>query len=435
MGTDVKLEFKSKLYNINNLINQNSSLFKDDLDCVINDLMGLFKYSYLLDINDDRDLIYMFYNVVYDVIKKEIELCGSTVLLDYCRDSSFDSNILEGLIINDVSSLGSYSSIIGCYYRLMNDNKSLLDKELITLICYKDIKDKISKDMFGKIKDNNDRIDSLIRKREDEVNRLRKYREELIDTYESLFRKLCALAISFSIPINAFFLTKNFIRSNSYEKVTKTYNSYTDSVSDRSSYVYSFNPSEDSKIYAVSYKSDDMYYVNKKTYDLSYLGFDSIEDYINYYRESNNLVLIDDRRVSRYDVGMNGNVDYFEIVYSYVSNEMVNEDTSFGVIVSFLVSFLIIVSSFNLVGDLKYAYKFEFDLVNEMVKNLFKYKVLTNNQRYEVKRLTGVLLNIIKDNEELKLKFNSELSNHKDIIDILDYDVISESKDLIKRLK
>lgn len=435
MNTDVELEFQSRLFNINKKINQNNSLFKDDLDSVINDIIGLFNDDFVLYYTEDKELIYKFYSIVYDVIKKEIKLNGSTVLLDYCKDSSISVYMLEGLIINEISSLSKYSSIINCYYRLMNDNKCLLDKELITLICYKDIKDKISKDMFGRIYDNNNRIDSLIKIREIEVNKLRKYKEELIDTYESLFRKLCALAISFSIPINAFFLTKNYIKSNSYEKVTKMYNSYTDSVNEHTSYVYSINPSEDFKIYAVSYKSDDMYYVNKKTYDLSYLSFDSIGDYINYYRESDNLVLIDDRRVPRYDIKMNDNVDYFEIVYSYVSNEMVNDDTPFGVIVSFLVSFLIIVSSFNLVGDLKYAYEFEFDEVNEMVKNVFKFKILSNNQKYEVKRLTKVLLNIIKENEELKLKFNSELSSHKEIIDILDYDVINESKNLVKKLK
>lgn len=142
-----------------------------------------------------------------------------------------------------------------------------------------------------------------------------------------------------------------------------------------------------------------------KTYDLSFLGYDDIEKYIEYI-QSNNLLpeskknIID---ISKSPIKYTELVDYYEIIYKTIdleSKEFESTKTTINVAMGLLVSGLFILIFHRLAKiDLSY----------------FKDKKFLKRDKKELLEYAKILLNEIGKNEELRQQFNIEMSKHKDI--------------------
>lgn len=99
-----------------------------------------------------------------------------------------------------------------------------------------------------------------------------------------IFKKICALAISFCIPIGVFLGTKNLFKVNTYKVNEKTYNSYTDDVSEVTYYSNAFCKDDYVLKYELIPNSKNMYNVYR--YFLSILSYSSIDEYVKYYKEN-----------------------------------------------------------------------------------------------------------------------------------------------------
>lgn len=290
---------------------------------------------------------------------------------------------------------------------------------LINIVIVKEKELKNSSVLFEFCLDNNLINDVIIRKQ----NELCKIKDELYETIMVLIKKIFAIGIVFSLPINTFLITKDIVSKVNYQTVTKTYNSYTDDVNESISnnYFLGFNDKDSVKV--VVYRPSrffSLFFGNKDVYDLSDMDLNSIDEYINYFNDYLSLNYDDE-------------VDYFEIIYTTVSNDLSKIENILGTVLGLLFSSLIVLLFISSSSDFTVIVENEIDDIKELLNDLVKYNRLSNEQKLEASRLSKLVLDRVNSNDELKLKFNSEVNRYKDVIDVNSYEIIESNK--VKKLR
>ena len=420
----------------------------ENINEIINEIKQLLKglrNSSVVDYEDEKNIVELFYKEIVEVIFKEIKLNQKSELLEYCKSDINDTMFISLMIeeyINTID-LTEYPEIEVCYYNAkknLNPAK-LLDNSFIKTIVFRDEKEKLEesvKDDMTNLLSLIDKSDSQIyhtyssyTKADKEVQYYKKLcKKALLKLFTSLISTAITLSISIGIFSGVFSWFKELTSAYYYETNTEIYNSITnqvtssnakeiigvvDEIKPEQTYLIEYHVLDDKTAKKEGRKSREYNYGaaeaklklrETKTYDLSFLGYDDMEKYIEYI-QSNNLLpeskknIID---ISKSPIKYTELVDYYEIIYKTIdleSKEFESTDTTLNVAMGLLLSGLFIVIFHRLAKiDLSY----------------FKDKKFLKRDKKEFLEYAKILLNEIGKNEELRQQFNIEMSKHKDIL-------------------
>ena len=164
-------------------------------------------------------------------------------------------------------------------------------------------------------------------------------------------KSIVAVAIAWSIPVASFslinFLSKKLFKVYSYDVSNDTYSSYDNSFTHSDERMIIDEP--DKKAYVVKYdtlssndideynlnrnnrfritEEDAMWYRRKTIYDLSYLKFQDINDYLDYWNKKETSVPVSSNEIINIKHNseiVNEYVDYYELVYNVIDLESSN---------------------------------------------------------------------------------------------------------------
>lgn len=120
--------------------------------------------------------------------------------------------------------------------------------------------------------------------------------------------------------------------------------------------------------------------------------------------------------------------DYFEIIYKVVNTEDIEYATFYSGLIGLAITFLPFCFCSAVAETIIESYSDEYSKLKELINN-------NKNNKKELIKLCRNILEEIKNNEYLRLKFNDELGKHKEIIDALDYEIIEPKYNKEKTLK
>lgn len=415
-------------------------------------LLKGIRNSSIMDYEDEKHLIESFYKMIFKVICKEIYYYQKSDLLDYCKldsvDSSFIANIVEEYL-KEIN-LINYSDIEVNYYNIKkNGNLSdILDLEFIKSIVFRDEKEKIEDNLkvrYGEIvlevNESNDKIIDIINYRDELEDTIRKDKINCKDDIKKIMKGILSIVVTLSINIGVFTIfLRAFKKSHanySYNSKTEIYNSLNNSIDMSEDKIIVKNDDlddlEENSVYLIKYEilSDDEAKKESKTtnrfsdyeeleakyklrkilkYDLSFLGYDDINKYMDYVKLDETLPKPDEeiRDVSLDNKNYNDLVDYYEIIYKFVdldSKEYVDYDKKSAVSITLILelSMFIVSSIYILPASIKNLLSNDFFYNRKKVKS--GYKELLEN--------TKALLEEIGKNDELRKAFNIEMAKHK----------------------
>ena len=436
----VKAYFYVKYLNKVNISVENINEIIDEIKL----LLRKIRNSSVVDYEDEKQVVEPFYNAILKVIFIEIKLNQKSELLEFCKydinDTMFISLMIEEYI--NTIDLAEYPEIEVCYY---NDKKNLnpaelLDNSFIKTIVFRDEKEKLEES----IKDDMTNLLSLIDKSDSQIYHTyssytnadqdvqyykKLCKKSLLKLFTSLISTAITLSISIGIFSGAFSWFKKLSSTYYYETNTEIYNSITnqvtssnakeiigfgDEIKPEQTYLIEYHVLDDktakkegraSREYNYGAAEAKLKLRETKTYDLSFLGYDDIEKYIEYI-QSNNLLpeskknIID---ISKSPIKYTELVDYYEIIYKTIdleSKEFESTKTTLNVVMALLLSGLFIVI-FHRFAKIDLSY--------------FKDKKFLKRDKKEFLEYSKILLNEIGKNEELRQQFNIEMSKHKDI--------------------
>ena len=435
-------------------------LTKENISEIINEIKLLLRgirNSSMMDYEDEKHLVEPFYKMIFKVIYKEIYFYRKSDLLEYCKQDSIDSSFIANIVeeyLEEINLL-NYKDIKLNYYNIKkNSNLSdILDLEFIKSIVFRDEKEKLEEDLkikyseiISEINKSNGYIKSALKQR----NSIEKSIEESQPHYYSLIRKLIksivSFAITLSIPVGVFFgsfhLCKNVTSIYSYQTKTSTYSTLNDDIiisNKKETYENEYSP--ENIAYLIRYEVLSDQEARKQTrnsefsnydelsakyklrksfrYDLSFLGYDDIDKYIEYVKSSSELPepkagIVD---VSSENDNYNNLVDYYEIVYKLVDLESKNYE-GYGVFVSIslalgysLLSAIVLCMVTPLASNVNQFSSKINECINEFIYNKGRLKY----SKRELICNTKLLLDAIGNNDALREEFNIEMAKHIDL--------------------
>lgn len=436
----IKIYYYVKYLNKVNITSENLNEIIDEIKL----LLRKIRNSSVVDYEDEKQVVEPFYNAILKVIFIEIKLNQKSELLEFCKydinDTMFISLMIEEYI--NTIDLTEYPEIEVCYYNAKKNLNptELLDNSFIKTIVFRDEKEKLEesiKDDMTNLLSIIDKSDSQIyhtyssyTKADQDVQYYKKLcKKALLKLFTSLISTAITLSISIGIFSGVFSWFKKLTSAYYYETNTEIYNSITNQVTSSNAkeiirvvdetkpeqtYLIEYHVLDDKTAKKEGRKSREYNYGaaeaklklrETKTYDLSFLGYDDMEKYIEYI-QSNNLLpeskknIID---ISKSPIKYTELVDYYEIIYKTIdleSKEFESTYTTLNVAMGLLVSGLFILIFHRLAKiDLSY----------------FKAKKFLKMAKKELLEYAKILLNEIGKNEELRQQFNIEMSKHKDI--------------------
>ena len=409
--------------------------------------------SSVIDYEEEKKIVEPFYTGVFKVICFEIYYTGKSTLLEFCKASEIDKSFIERKIKSTVDEINfeKYPEIEAKYYEIKRNgsNSSLLDNDFLKLIVFKDEKDRLKNVITvpaNNMVKNIESVEKDIKEKYKDYSNTEKRYEDSVRTFKLEFKKLMksivAVAIALSIPIASFslfnFLGKKVFKQYSYDVSKDTYNSYDNTYTNsdereiidedttKTAYVVKYDTlsSDDIDDYnsKKNYNSriteeDAMWYRRKTIYDLSYLKYQDINGYLDYWNKnvtvpinSSEIVNIKDNSdiVQEY-------VDYYELVYNIIDLESKNAEVSVNSI--FLTILLtigaIVIEAIILWGILEDDYYHESKLRLIMnLKRCMKAKENLKNDKKLFLEQTKELLTLIGQNDELRNVFNQEASKY-----------------------
>lgn len=462
-----------KIYYYNKYLNK-LDLTKENINEIISEIKVLLKgirNSSIMDYEDEKHLIESFYKMIFKVIYKEIYYYQKSDLLDYCKldsvDSSFIANIVEEYL-KEIN-LINYNDIELNYYNIKkNGNLSdILDLEFIKSIVFRDEKEKIEENLkvrYGEIvsevNESNDKIINIMNYRDELENTIRKEKINCKDDIKKIMKGILSIIVSISINVGTFTIfLKAFKRSYSnysYDSKTELYNSLSNSVDISKGKIIvkndDLNDLEESNVYLIKYEilSDDEAKKESKTsnrfsdyeeleakyklrkilkYDLSFLGYDDINKYMDYVKLDETLPKPDEEIC---DISLDNKnyidlVDYYEIIYKFVdldSKEYVDYDKESAISMALILELaMFILSSVSILPT----------SIKSLLSNDFFYNRKKVEAGYkEFLKNTKILFDEIGKNETLRKTFNIEMAKHKKIFVeaglVLPNEVISEEE-------
>lgn len=450
-------EIYVKINNYTEYLERND-VSKEKISEVVKEVLSLLKTlanSSVIDYEEEKKIVEPFYNIVFKVICYEIYYTGRSELLVYCTQNDIDKTFIERKIKDCLKEidLKKYPEIAAKYYEIKRNglNCSLLDADFIRLLVFKDEKEKLKANILdsankkiNEIKSVETQLESKLNQRYSYISRKKEELYYLKDSIKELSKSIISLAIALSIPIGSFLITKSIYKKDnqtySYDVKKETYSSYDNSINETVEREV-IDPQEvESKAYAIKYKCNqsDRDSIEKSVYDLSFLNKNNLQDYIDYWKSGvnlepskiSNIVLNDDDNNI-----VKENIDYYEIVYSYVdleSKNIIDNTTNLGAFytasgITFVVCFIELMAIMILIElknfdifDLRINEKF-----NELIISLHCY----NYSKEMILNKTKELMDLIGQNEKLRKAFNIEAQKYKYLFEELGIKLPKETID------
>lgn len=427
--------------------------------------------SSVIDYEEEKKIVEPFYTGVFKVICFEIYYTGKSTLLEFCKASEIDKSFIERKIKTAVDEINfeKYPEIEAKYYEIKRNgsNSSLLDNDFLKLMVFKDEKDRLKNVITvpaNNMVKNIESVEQDIKEKYRDYSNTEKRYEDSIKTFKlkfiELMKSIVAVAIALSIPVASFnlsnFLSKKLFKEYSYDVSKDTYNSYDNTYThsdereivddtNKIAYVIKYDRLTDDDIddynskrsYNSKIKEEDaMWYRRKTIYDLSYLKYQDINGYLDYWN-SNVTIPINSSKI----VNIKNNsdiiqeyVDYYEIVYNIIDLESkkveaCSDSIAFSII---LTIFTIAIEAGIIYRDLSKENYYDYDSKFHLIMNLkrcVKAKENLKNDKKLFLEQTKDLLTLIGQDEKLRTVFNIEAAKYGDLFEQMGIKLSKETLD------
>lgn len=429
---------------------------EDKINEIIGEIKKLLRSlgnSSVIDYEEEKKIVEPFYTGVFKVICFEIYYTGKSTLLEFCKASEIDKSFIERKIKTAVDEINfeKYPEIEAKYYEIKRNgsNSSLLDNDFLKLMVFKDEKDRLKNVITvpaNNMVKNIESVEKDIKEKYKDYSNTEKRYEDSVKRFKLEFKELMksivAVAIALSIPVASFslfnFLGKKLFKEYSYDVSKDTYSSYdntfthsdereiVDEDTTKIAYVVKYDTliSDDIEDYnsKVNYnfripEEDAMWYRRKIVYDLSYLKYQDINGYLDYWN-SNATVPVNSSEI----VNIKDNsdiiqeyVDYYEIVYNIIDLESKNVEAcsnsiAFSIILTILTIAIEAVILWRILSD-DYFHESKLCLINRFIEYISAKENLKNDKKLFLEQ-TKELLTLIGQNDELRNVFNQEASKY-----------------------
>lgn len=403
--------------------------------------------SSVIDYEEEKKIVEPFYAGVFKVICFEIYYTGNSTLLEFCKASEIDKSFIERKIKSTVDEINfeKYPEIEAKYYEIKRNgsNSSLLDNDFLKLMVFKDEKDRLKNVITipaNKMVKNIESVEKDIKEKYKDYSNTEKIYGDSVRTFKLEFKELMksivAVAIALSIPIASFslfnFLGKKIFKQYSYDVSKDTYNSYdntythsdereiVDEDTTKTAYVIKYDRLTDDDIDDYNSRiteEDAMWYRRKTIYDLSYLKYQDINEYLDYWN-SNATVPVNSSEI----VNIKDNsdiiqeyVDYYEVVYNIIDLKSKNAEVSVkGILLTILLTIgTIVIEAVILWGILEddYYHESKLCLISRFKEYISAKENFKNDKKLFLEQ-TKELLTLIGQNDELRNVFNQEASKY-----------------------
>ena len=441
----------------------------------INEIIGEIKKllrslgnSSVIDYEEEKKIVELFYTGVFKVICFEIYYTGKSTLLEFCKASEIDKSFIERKIKSAVDEINfeKYPEIEAKYYEIKRNgsNSSLLDNDFLKLMVFKDEKDRLKNVITvpaNKMVKNIESVEKDIKEKYRDYSNTEKRYEDSVKTFKlelkELMKSIVAVAIALSIPVASFslfnFLGKKLFKAYSYDVSKDTYNSYDNTYThsdereivddtNKIAYVIKYDTltSDDIKEYNSKRnynfripEEDAMWYRRKIVYDLSYLKYQDINGYLDYWNSNATVPVNSSEIVNIKDNGdiIQEYVDYYEIVYNIIDLESKNVEAS-----SNSIAFSIILTTIAIEAGIIYIFLSKEDYYHDSkfhlimnLKRCMKAKENLKNDKKLFLEQTKDLLALIGQDEKLRTAFNIEAAKYGDLFEQMGIKLSKEALD------
>lgn len=436
----------------------------------IKKLLRSLNNSSVIDYEEEKKIVEPFYTGVFKVICFEIYYTGKSTLLEFCKASEIDKSFIERKIKTAVDEINfeKYPEIEAKYYEIKRNgsNSSLLDNDFLKLMVFKDEKDRLKNVITvpaNIMVKNIELVEKDIKEKYKDYSNTEKRYEDSIKTFKLEFKELMksivAVAIALSIPVASFslfnFLSKKLFKVYSYDVSKDTYSSYDNSFTHSDERMIIDEP--DKKAYVVKYdtlssndideynlnrnnrfritEEDAMWYRRKTIYDLSYLKFQDINDYLDYWNKKETSVPVSSNEIINIKHNseiVNEYVDYYELVYNVIDLESKNIETSGESIALTVIGtdFAIAIETAIVFCILSNDYSYDNKL--RLIKQIKRYIIVKENLKTDKKLFleqTKDLLTLIGQDEKLRTAFNIEAAKYGDLFEQMGIKLSKETLD------
>lgn len=446
----------------------------------INEIIGEIKKllrslgnSSVIDYEEEKKIVEPFYTGVFKVICFEIYYTGKSTLLEFCKASEIDESFIERKIKSAVDEINfeKYPEIEAKYYEIKRNgsSSSLLNNDFLKLMVFKDEKDRLKNVITVPANNMVKNIESVEKdikeKYKDYSNTEKRYEDNVRSfklEFKELMKSIVAVAIALSIPVASFslfnFLGKKLFKKYSYDVSKDTYNSYDNTYihsdereivddTNKIAYVIKYDRLTDDDIedynskvnYNFSIPEEDaMWYRRKIVYDLSYLKYQDINGYLDYWNSNATVPVNSSEIVNIKDNGdiIQEYVDYYEIVYNIIDLESKNvEASSNSIAFSIILTILTIAIEAGIIyidlskdGYYHYYHDSKFHLIMNL-KRCVKAKENLKNDKKLFLEQTKDLLTLIGQDEKLRTVFNIEAAKYGDLFEQMEIKLPKETLD------
>jgi len=408
--------------------------------------------SSVIDYEEEKKIVEPFYAGVFKVICFEIYYTGNSTLLEFCKASEIDKSFIERKIKSTVDEINfeKYPEIEAKYYEIKRNgsNSSLLDNDFLKLMVFKDEKDRLKNVITipaNKMVKNIESVEKDIKEKYKDYSNTEKIYGDSVRTFKLEFKELMksivAVAIALSIPIASFslfnFLGKKLFKQYSYDVSKDTYNSYDNTYThsdereivddtNKIAYVIKYDRLTDDDIddynskrnYNSKIKEEDaMWYRRKTIYDLSYLKYQDINGYLDYWNSNVTIPINSSKIVNIKDNGdiIQEYVDYYEIVYNIIDLESKNfEASSDSIFLTILLTIVAVMIEAVILWSILYDDYYnesKLRLISRFIEYISAKEKLKNDKKLFLEQ-TKELLTLIGQNDELRNVFNQEASKY-----------------------
>lgn len=414
--------------------------------------------SSVIDYEEEKKIVEPFYAGVFKVICFEIYYTGNSTLLEFCKASEIDKSFIERKIKSAVDEIDfeKYPEIEAKYYEIKRNgsNSSLLDNDFLKLMVFKDEKDRLKNVITvpaNKMVKNIESVEKDIKEKYKDYSNTEKIYEDSVRTFKLEFKKLMksivAVAIALSIPVASFslfnFLGKKLFKEYSYDVSKDTYSSYdntfthsdereiVDEDTTKIAYVVKYDTlsSDDIDDYNSGKvprnritEEDAMWYRRKTIYDLSYLKYQDINGYLDYWNSNVTIPINSSEIVNIKDNSdiIQEYVDYYELVYNIIDLESKNvEVIGNGIVLTILLTILAISIEEVILWSIlsaDYYHESKLRLIRRFKEYISAKEIFKNDKKLFLEQ-TKELLTLIGQNDELRNVFNKEASKYSYIFE------------------
>ena len=433
----------------------------------IKKLLRSLENSSVIDYEEEKKIVEPFYTGVFKVICFEIYYTGKSTLLEFCKASEIDKSFIERKIKTAVDEINfeKYPEIEAKYYEIKRNgsNSSLLDNDFLKLMIFKDEKDRLKNVITvpaNNMVKNIESVEKDIKEKYRDYSNAEKRYENSVKTFKLEFKELMksivAVAIALSIPVASFnlfiFLGKKLFEEYSYEVSKDTYSSYDSSFihsderkilddTNKKAYVIKYDTLTNDDIDDYNSKGnynsriteeDAMWYRRKIVYDLSYLKYQDINGYLDYWN-SNAKVPISSSKIINIkgkDDVIQEYVDYYELIYNTIDLESKHAEVSdvSWLLALFISGFVAAGDILILVMELGYEPESRLNVIRNLKKYLQEKENFKNNKKLYFEQAKQLLI-LIGQNEKLRELFNIEAAKYGDLFEQMEIKLSKEALD------